>query len=460
MARRRNAALVGLGAGLTNVGDLLLRSYLQDRSQDRYDKRQRETQMAVAGRQEDAAMRAFKLQIAQAVSKGELDPMQASALLGEDAETFEPIRPSPRRRMEKSVGARIDAATSPEMVPDEGSVLGAARTESLENRGLFNLPAENDPTLGDPFANMQPVAREFAERASARRRTLQAKPTERVTITGPEGEVREQFVSPYDGPVQTKPTAAQQGALKGEEKIAEESAVLGNDALTALRGKAEGRIKAMVEALTRQAKVDTAAAEAGARKRAELAPDIVEAEVARGRQIADSTKPPTESERRAATNWAPLVKAHGAATELESKGAALSLGDITRSDYPSSGLSEPARQYAQAAKDFISTLGLIRSGVTVRPDERDTLLSTMFAYAGDDEATKRAKLQSREVYLAAMQAMVGRSAEEAGSILAEAINRGQIPQTVLTSVKLEPDIERAVLSRLKIPRFGSDGRPQ
>ena len=118
------------------------------------------------------------------------------------------------------------------------------------------------------------------------------------------------------------------------------------------------------------------------------------------------------------------------------------------------------QQYNRAADDFISTLGLIRSGVSVRPDEKGTLLSTMFGITGDSPQNMKNKQAAREVYLGAMQAMVGRSADDAGRLLAEAINRGQIQASILASVKLEPAIEKAVLANLRgIPRFDINGRP-
>lgn len=470
MARRRNRLLQGLGEGLTNVSNLLLRTHMQDRLQERYDERAANTAAATAERAEQAAIRAKALEALMAVSKGDSDPAQAASLIAAitgkelDPSALEGVRPSPRRRMEGALGEKIGSAASPEMVPDDTTIASIATTEGL---GLPSFATEGMlPSSGDadPYETAGGIAREFGQRAGARRRALMQKPTETVTGTDDSGANFTRKMSPYDllNPFRTSPTAQQQGVLAGTEDAAKQKTVLGDDTLTTLKGKTEARIANMVEALTRQAKVETAAATAGATKRAGLAPDIVAAEVDRARQLASGNENSTESERRAATNWAPLVKAHDLATQMESGGAAIGLLDPTLSKWPvvNRAVSQKSQQYMQAARDFISTLGLIRSGVTVRPDEAEALFATMFRMEGEGDTQLRNKQRSREVFLASMQAMVGRSGDEAGRILATAINNGQISPEVLQSLQFDNEqLKRSLLDNLRIPMFNRDGTP-
>jgi len=474
MAKRKGwqNALAGLGEGITNASGFLLRQRAQDRSQDRYDERQKENALAIADRQEAQALRQFALGVQSQVAKGEIDPEQAAAILssvvGEQVapSALAGARPSMRRRMggrfDKSIA---DAKAASDLPTDEDFA------SALMSEGAETLPADWSagmmPAVNDPFQNFADasVGREYSGRVGAKRRAIEGERTEKIDGTDNQGRNFTRMLTKAElaDPFYTSPDATTQGTLAGQQDVAKNLEVLGNDELTDLKGTTQARIENLVESLTRQAKVNTAFATAGASKRASLEPDIVAAEVDRNRQLNSGKENSTESERRAATNWAPLVNAHSKALDLEARGASIGTWDdfMTKVPLANRMVAPATRQYMQAARDFISTLGLIRSGVTVRPDEAESLFSTMFRTTGDDATSSKAKQQSREVFLASMQAMVGRSGDEAGRILAEAINKRQIPESVLSSLSFDnPQLKKALLDNLiGTPQFDINGNP-
>ena len=477
MARRRmrDRVLAGIGQGLQDTSGLLMRTLLQDRQQKRIDDRALAGQQAILSRQSDMAdMQALNSLITKAAETGDVDPSairELARLQGRNVpdNAFENINPLPRR-IDNSLGKTLMDADTPEKVPSNEDIFGVAR-----RRGGGDMP---DPALWDALSpvpadsvkggidytqSLNPDVKQFADRAGARRRALMEVPTETVDVELPTGAHETRFVSKRGGPIQTKPTAQQQGEIAGATETAKDKTILSDDQLTKLKGETEARIKNLVEGLTRQARVTTASAISHAEKMAGLAPDVVTAEVTKAQRLAEGKDNSTEGERRAATNWSPLVKAHATALALEGQGAAIGTGDnfMTKIPVLNRAVPEQTKQYMQAARDFISTLGLIRSGVTVRPDEAESLFSTMFTTTGDDVTTRKNKQQSREVFLSSMQAMVGRSGDEAGRILAEAINKGQIPQTALASLSFDnKKLRDSLLANLKgVPKFDLQGNP-
>lgn len=246
MARRRSrlsGALAGLGEGITNAGDILLRTMMQDRLQSRYDERAAKSAEAVATRQQDAADQAAIQKIIDEVAAGTSDPSSAatriSARTGRqvDPSSLESVRPSPRRRMEKAIGGDIAKATSPEMVPGDLDIASIARSEGIRER-FPNLPAfatEGMEPASGAFADLDPIAAEYGQRGAQRRSALEAKPTESVDVTTPTGGKRREFASRYGGPIEIEPSAQQQGVFAGQKKVGElESS---GDALAAQAGK-------------------------------------------------------------------------------------------------------------------------------------------------------------------------------------------------------------------------------
>lgn len=471
MARRRNVA-GAIGASLMNVGDAIFRMMMQERANANILDRQAKAAEAIDERQAGAKRRENVMNIINrlgkfGVAEDGLDPEQAANMIAletgqaPDAGALTPLMPSARRRME-GMGKQIDTAKDLPSVPSDEAIISESRSKLVPELAASMLVPDALTDLGDPNALLSGVTKDTMERAGARRKAFREEPTEKVTVTNPDMSETTSFMSKYGAPVQTKPDAATMGRGKGTESVAQQTTELGNDQLTTLKGQTEGRIAALKEALTRQAKVDTAAAVAGATKRAELAPDIVEAEVEKAQKLQEGKDNSTESERRAATNWTPLVNAHTNAMGFESKGERIGTGDFTMTEHGITNWAVPAqrRNYLQAARDFVSTLGLIRSGVTVRPDERDALVASMFGIEGDTPQNLQQKQQSREVFLASMQAMVGRSADEAGRIMAEAINRGQISPNVLTTLTFEPKVQQALSKYLTgVPKFDPSGKP-
>lgn len=213
MAKRKawQRALGGLGEGISNASTLMLRQQLTDQLQDRYDKRQLL-----------AADRLFLSEVNERVAKGEIEPQQASMMLkarGIDVPptSLEGVRPSLRRRLDP-VGSEIDKATTPEGVLSDLSIASAGKREGGFLGDDFMVPGAS---IDDPFAGAKPEVLEIRDRAETRRRSLQAKPSERVEVEDPlSGVTSTQFVSPYAGPVTTSGTSKQQGALAGSKESA------------------------------------------------------------------------------------------------------------------------------------------------------------------------------------------------------------------------------------------------
>lgn len=465
MAKRRALAraLGGLGEGAGQVGSFMLRQSLQDRSQDRYDKRARETALATADRQGEIQREgAAQALIAELVKNGG-DPDQLLAALNTigvsaNPESVKAISP-PRRRLEAGLGKRIADAKSLEEVPSAQDVLGDPAATPLPTAWSAGMqPAENDP-----FANASPDVRSMGERADVKRRAFRDKPTQLVKKTDETGATTEQMMSPFDmtQPIATSPTSEQQGVLAGKQEAAKQKGIVGDDSLTALTGKAQGRIAAMVDAMTRGGKVATAAAEAAARKRAELSPDIVQSEVDRANRIAAGKDNASQGERTAGMNLPPLINAHAKMLAKEAEGTRVRTGAQTATQYGLTNWIVPGdvQEYLQAGRDFVSTLGQIRSGVAVPESEVNRFIATMFATPGDTAQVVRNKQQSREVFIAAIQTAVGRSGEEAGRGLANAINAGQIPASILPSLQFSnPELQKALLANLKgVPQFDING---
>lgn len=359
---------------------------------------------------------------------------------------IESMRPPLRRKLEGTVGKSIGEATSPEQL-DLSRIVGQLRGADSRVEALDPNEFLVDPT--DPSQvgmTLQPEAQDYIAQAQSKAQALRSRPGERLTITRPDGSEVVTTPSQQDfasGGIQISPTSEQQGMLAGIEEKAKQEELL-DPALAELKARTEARMFNLTDALTRQAKVATAGAIASAQAAAQA-----------------GSRQPTESERKAAANFAPLVNAHANALALESRGVRVDVGDARMTSVPilNRFVSADKQQYLQASRDFLSTLGLIRSGVTVRPDELENLRSTMFGTSGDDPTSMQQKQQSREIFLASMQAMVGRSADEAARIFAEAINRGQIPISVLASIEIQPEIAREMVRYLNIPVLDANGRP-
>lgn len=484
----------GLATGTSDVMTLLLRDVLNDRNAARISQREGERDARTLARQGQmleaqsaAQARRDLLNKLPTVASGDLSPEAYEAMAAAGGGLFasefdddyagtgevqgervahqdatraltSAVRPPLRRRLESTVGKSIGEASSPEQL-DPNAILG--QILAADDRAV---PGEAEP--GMRVGGLRPEAYEYVARGEDKAHALRTKPTNVVTGKDPvTGQDFTRMVSPTEHAqgITTSPTPTQAGTFAGQQQVAQETATL-DPVFQELKTRTLARMQNITEALTRQAKVDTATALAGAQKRGALAPDIIAAEANRERALSNVPGQSTESERRAAANWTPLVNAHANALLQESQGATLTPGavEITGSSWLNpvlgSWIDPGVARYAQSARDFVTTLGYIRSGVQVRADEVDKFLATMFTFEGDLPEQIKQKQQSREILLGAMQAMVGRSAPEAARVLATAINAGQIPMTILTNVEIRPEIAREMLPLLSgVPVFDIDG---
>lgn len=236
MAKRKRwqAALSGLGEGVANASNVLMRQL----SQQRQDQ-------AILARQKAIDDQNFQETLLQKVAEG-LDPAQAEAMARARGVTLDrslltQARPTLRRRLENDLGKPIETAKSMEDILSDDSIRSIARGY---DDALLIGPQEEGTT--DPFAGFAPEVREFAQRAETRRKGFREQPKEKVEITKPDGSTEARWVSPYSSPVVTKPDANAQGAIEGTKKVAD----------IGVSGQAQADQSARVTAATEQAKTD------------------------------------------------------------------------------------------------------------------------------------------------------------------------------------------------------------
>ncbi len=471
MAKRRawSRALAGLGEGLAQAGAYGLQQSRQNEAQDRIDARQHANQLDIMGRTSANEQAQFERQLLEKIATDPtLDPQTIESLLNVTGVKVKPgmldaISP-PRRRLAATIGKDITSAKTPEDVPSPEAIASAGtlqRDKLPADWSAGMMQAENDP-----LQNFGAATRDIGEQASVKRRSLLQRPTEKVMGKDLNtGADTVQMFSPEqlaNGPVQIGPTASQAGTLAGQGKVAEQTTVLGNDALTALTGQTQGRIAAMVDAMTRGGKAATAAAVTGATKRAELAPDIVAGEVDKANRLAEGKDNASTTERTAAEMITPLIGAHAKLLDLETKGTRMMPGADagSKSSILNAALPDDQQQYMQAGRDFVSTIGQIKSGVAVPETEVSRFLATYLGNTGDGPTVMKQKQTAREIFIASMQATVGRSGEDAGRILGEQINAGRIPMSVLPSLQISNEkMKAALIKTLRIPAFDASGNP-
>lgn len=494
----------GFAQGASNFLDGVMRDRLADRQAERIAARQEEADIRQAGQMDTAQRRATRLANQQTIAKelpkvasGETMPQGLMAMisaLGEDgmfpssfdvdyagtgepqreavanagatAQALEGLRP-PMRRSLKPIGEAIDKAKAPEEVPDIQSIINQAQAaDDRASQGGIPTEALIDPSEPESMiASMAPEVRDYVNQAMGKSQALRDKPGERLDITNPDGSktVRTPTQAELAQGITVTPDAKTQGVLAGQTDVAKETESL-NPAFQELKTRTLAKMANIAEGLTRQAKVDTIRATEQAKTDVRYDPANVEREIALERAKNPVTDKTTESERRAAANWMPLVNAHSNALLKEAEGVRLTPFAIEATSTPfyqavfGGQVDKETQAYVQSARDFVSTLGYIRSGVAVRPDEVNTFIFTMFGYEGESPAQVAQKVQSREIMLGAMQAMVGRSAPEAARVLAEAVNNGQIPASLLSRLEIRPDISKALLPLLNgVPQYDING---
>ena len=229
MAKRRALAraLSGLGEGIGDASSYLFKMTQQERMQDRYDERQAKNAAAIADRTEAADVRRQIGEIRAKVASGDLEPGQAAAieqrLIGKAVtpDSYNDLRPSPRRRIENTVGKRIMEEDDPSQMPGPSDIMSMFSAEGVEPMAPQLPPEFSDGMLppNDPYAGTTDLVREQGIRATTRRRSMEDQPTERFEIENPDGSTSVQFGSKSGGPVTTKPTATQQGVIEGTKDL-------------------------------------------------------------------------------------------------------------------------------------------------------------------------------------------------------------------------------------------------
>ena len=224
MARRKwQGALAGMGQGMMNVSDYMMRQRGQNQAQDRIDERQ-----------EAAALRSAVLKIQDDVAAGLKDPEQGAAQIaglvgnkvapGTIVPSLEAIRPPMRRRLGKRFDESIEKADKVSALPTDDSIANAMRTE-----GAATLPPEWSegmlPIDNDPFQSFKDatVGRDLSAQSGAKRRVLESEPTEKIVGKDAQGRDYTQLMSKLDltgKPFFTSPTSQEMGKLKGAEEVA------------------------------------------------------------------------------------------------------------------------------------------------------------------------------------------------------------------------------------------------
>lgn len=212
MAKRKawQRALGGLGEGISNASQMLLRQQIQDKGNEN-----------ILRRQIEADNRQFTEQLQQAVAENKITPEQAIAQAAGRGITLDKarlslVRPTARKRLEPTLGKAISDAKSLEDVPSTADVASVGRSEGEFLPDEFMVP-DALTNITDPLLGSSGPLQEYEVRAETRRRGFREKPTERVEVLTPTGGTEVQFISPYAGEVQAKPSAAQQGVFEGDK---------------------------------------------------------------------------------------------------------------------------------------------------------------------------------------------------------------------------------------------------
>lgn len=201
-----------------------------------------------------------------------------------------------------------------------------------------------------------------------------------------------------------------------------------------------------------------AARQAGAVRRAELAPDIVDREVEKAQRIADAqasvqaTSNPTDTQRRAASQLPILLDSIQNIASLEAKNKNLGwtpgLMSYMQSPLLATGRNmlglgpDAAHQaYAQAGMNAASIITFILSGQQTRAEELPRIATTMFAMEGDSPAIRAQKAKTRESFLSAIQMQAGKSQYDLGRTLGQMVKEGRLDGTLLSNLHLADDVK-------------------
>lgn len=199
MARRRRwgtgARLAhGLGTGLSEAMNLLIRQQMMDRNAKAIADREEAHDERVFRRQgklaEDAAARETRSNLIGMIPDVAADKLTPEALMamaraqGVDlpSEAVESARPPLRRRLESTLGADIDKAKTDSDVPDLQTLIGRAKAlDPRASQGGLDTSMLIDPTEpSQALFTMAPEVGEYATRAQDRAQTLRQPMTEAI----------------------------------------------------------------------------------------------------------------------------------------------------------------------------------------------------------------------------------------------------------------------------------------
>lgn len=216
MAKRKRwqSALAGLGEGIGNASQLLLRQGMQDR----YDAK-------IAARQTASADRQFTEELNALVAEGKIEPSQAQAMAQSRGITLNSgqmsaVQPTMRKRLGASLDKPLMDAKSPEDVPslEDIASIGKGQGAFLPDEMMVPDARTDNP---DPLLGASGELQEYVGRAETKRKSLMAKPTRRVDVMTPLGGMESVPTNDYSGPLTTKPDARTQGGFAGQQKTGE-----------------------------------------------------------------------------------------------------------------------------------------------------------------------------------------------------------------------------------------------
>lgn len=420
LANRRAAA----GQALAHLGETLLSHILSTQAQEaqqgrsfKFEREQKGLDRAALNTQQDKMAEAQRLEARRAAFGAHPDMALRASLSGEEVpKEFVPTEAERTGEIAKG----IEGATSPEGVPSYDALKIQQEAKGM-TPGEFNGPIPN----GNPFnpGSMMlniPIGRSQRLQALALNRKKTLEESEQNKFLGshptPIGGGAMGVTTPSGSILPTTLTGTQEGVKKSDEAIA---------------GNTPGANQAR-----------TASSQAAAQGDANvnwLEPPVFEKrlELARAGVPGGSI---TVSEQNRIQYLTNMASAHSRASALEAKGATikpLSVGGAS-SAFGATALqtagnlgvpyakdvTEDDKAYASAAVDWANFIGKALSGTTVRPDERDTFIATMFGNSADAPDLRQQKAVARGVFLQALQAGSDGANERTGEIFGKMIKSG------------------------------------
>lgn len=233
----------GLGQGIQQASDTLMKQALADRQNDR-----------IMERQAASEFNRYLTGLQESVAKGETTPEQAAqSLTLKTGRTIEPGMfrglqpPLMQRRAMQPIGEQILRADTPAEVPDVNTMFRAASEAGSPNvAGLMDMASRGGIDLESLLAEAPLDVQAATRGATVKRRALTEQPTEIATVTTPQGTFQ-QPVSKFNmnaPPLQTAPAPFVKGQMAGQEQLGEFATVspelLGSRAATQERALLEG----------------------------------------------------------------------------------------------------------------------------------------------------------------------------------------------------------------------------